>query len=165
MKSQIVEIVNIISLAKLGEKFTSWNHYLQSITNQFVETSLPTQGQSQLSVNPGRKLTGTLLSNCAYHPGAKIGKKHALNMQYALNSELRLLTRVYGIHISRQTRYCFNPDDLSFQCRNLYSNSLNPQTLCWWILQSWRSLLKHTCVSLLWTGLWPEHLRCLNPGQ
>ena len=38
-----------------------------------------------------------LLSNCAYYPGAKPGKKHALNNQYALYSELRLLTRVYGI--------------------------------------------------------------------
>ena len=38
-----------------------------------------------------------LLSNCAYYPGAKPGKKHALNNQYALNSKLRLLTRVYGI--------------------------------------------------------------------
>ena len=28
----------------------------------------------------------------AYYPGAKPGKKHALNKQYALNSELRLLT-------------------------------------------------------------------------
>ena len=36
------------------------------------------------------------MSNCAYYPGAKPGKKHALNKQYALNSELRLLTRVYG---------------------------------------------------------------------
>ena len=42
--------------------------------------------------------------------GAKPGKKHALNNQYALNSELRLLTRVYGIilqlhvHVGR-----FNP--------------------------------------------------------
>jgi len=31
-----------------------------------------------------------LLSNCAYYPGAKPGKKHALNKQYALISELRL---------------------------------------------------------------------------
>ena len=31
------------------------------------------------------------VSNYAYHPGAKPGKKHALN------SELRLLTYVYGI--------------------------------------------------------------------
>ena len=29
--------------------------------------------------------------------GVKPGKKHALNMQYVLNSELRLLTRVYGM--------------------------------------------------------------------
>ena len=41
----------------------------------------------------------TLLSfdlNCAYYPGAKPGKKHVLNKQYALLSQLRLLTRVYG---------------------------------------------------------------------
>ena len=38
-----------------------------------------------------------LLSKCAYYPGAKPGKKHALNKQYALNSELHLLTRVYGM--------------------------------------------------------------------
>ena len=38
-----------------------------------------------------------LLSNCAYYPDAKPGKKHALNKQYALNSKLRLLTRVYGM--------------------------------------------------------------------
>ena len=37
------------------------------------------------------------LSNCAYYPGAKPGRKHALNNQYALNSELRLLTRVYSM--------------------------------------------------------------------
>ena len=47
--------------------------------------------------NPGRKFTGTLLSNYAYYPGAKPGKKHVLNIQYALNSELRLLTRVYSM--------------------------------------------------------------------
>ena len=39
----------------------------------------------------------TLLSNCAYYPGTKPGKKHALNNQYALNRKLHLLTRVYGI--------------------------------------------------------------------
>ena len=41
----------------------------------------------------------TLLSfnwNCAYYTGAKPGKKHALNKQYALLSQLPLLTRVYG---------------------------------------------------------------------
>ena len=37
------------------------------------------------------------LSNCAYYPGAIPGKKHALNKQYVLNSELRLLTCVYGM--------------------------------------------------------------------
>jgi len=37
-----------------------------------------------------------LLSNYAYYPGAKPRKKHALNKQYAFNSELRLLTGVYG---------------------------------------------------------------------
>ena len=36
------------------------------------------------------------MSNCTYYPGAKPGKKHALDKQYALNSELRLLTRVYS---------------------------------------------------------------------
>ena len=41
-----------------------------------------------------------LLSNCTYYPGTKPGKKHALNKQYALNSELCLLTRVYGMWIS-----------------------------------------------------------------
>ena len=51
--------------------------------------------------NPNRKFTGTLLSNCTYYPGAKPGKKHALNKQYALNSEMRLLTHVYGS--------CLNP--------------------------------------------------------
>jgi len=35
-----------------------------------------------------------------HYPGAKPGKKHALNMQYALNSELRLLTRVYSTFIN-----------------------------------------------------------------
>ena len=60
----------------------------------FVETSLPNQRQSSTSVNPSRKFT--LLSNCAYYPGAKPGKKYALNNQYAPNSELRLITRVYG---------------------------------------------------------------------
>ena len=56
-----------------------------------VETSLP-------KVNQVRKFA--LLSfyqNCAYYPGAKPGKKYALNKQYALLSQLRLLTRVYGI--------------------------------------------------------------------
>ena len=67
----------------------------------FEETSLPNQGQSLLSVNPSRKFT--VLSNCAYYPGAKPGKKHALNNQYAPNSELRLLTRVYGIVIVADT--------------------------------------------------------------
>ena len=49
-----------------------------------------------------RKLT--LLSfyrNCAYYPGAKPGKKYALNKQYALLSQLRLLTRVYGTLAAR----------------------------------------------------------------
>ena len=46
-------------------------------------------------INPSRKFT--LVSNCTYYPGAKPGKKHALNNQYAPNSELRLLTHVYGI--------------------------------------------------------------------
>jgi len=59
----------------------------------FVETSLPNQGQRLTSVNPSRKFT---LSNCAYYPDAKPGKKHALNNQYEPNSELRLITRVYG---------------------------------------------------------------------
>ena len=56
-----------------------------------VETSLP-------KVNQVRKFT--LLSfyrNCAYYQGAKPGKKYALNKQYALLSQLRLLTRIYGI--------------------------------------------------------------------
>ena len=47
-------------------------------------------------LNSSRKFTGTLLSNCAYYPGEKPEKKHALNKQYALNSELHLLTRVYN---------------------------------------------------------------------
>ena len=34
---------------------------------------------------------------CAYYPGAKPGKKHALNKQYALLTHLHLLTRIYGI--------------------------------------------------------------------
>ena len=37
------------------------------------------------------------MSNCVYYPGAKPGKKHVLNKQYALNSKLRLLTCVYDI--------------------------------------------------------------------
>ena len=48
-------------------------------------------------LNSSRNFTSTLPSNCAYYPGAKPGKKHALNKQYVLNSELRLLTRVYGM--------------------------------------------------------------------
>ena len=55
-------------------------------------------------LNLSRKFTGTQLSNCAYYPGAKPGKKHALIKQYALNSELHLLTRVYGIIVRIQTR-------------------------------------------------------------
>ena len=35
--------------------------------------------------------------NCAYYPGAKPEKKHALNKQYALHSELHLLTPAYGM--------------------------------------------------------------------
>ena len=35
-------------------------------------------------------------SNCAYYPGAKPGKKYALNKQYALLSQLRLLTHIYS---------------------------------------------------------------------
>ena len=70
----------------LGGKLTSWNRYfIVNARDLFVETSL-------------RKFT--LLSfkqNCAYYPGAKPGKKHTLNKQYALLSQLRLLTRVYGI--------------------------------------------------------------------
>ena len=73
----------------LGEKLTSWNRYLPDL---FEETSLPNQGQS--CVNPSRKFT--VLSNRAYYPGAKPGKKHALNNQYAPNTELHLLTCVYG---------------------------------------------------------------------
>ena len=46
----------------------------------------------------------TLLSNCAYYPGAKPGKKHVLNKQYALNSELHLLTRVLVV-----LKYKINP--------------------------------------------------------
>ena len=42
----------------------------------------------------GEKLTSW---NCAYYPGAKPGKKYALNKQYALLIQLRLITRVYGI--------------------------------------------------------------------
>ena len=34
------------------------------------------------------------MSNCTYNPGAKPGKKHALNI------ELRILTNVYGILVS-----------------------------------------------------------------
>ena len=64
-----------------------------TLPDLFEETSLPNQGQ--LSVNPSRKFT--VLSNCAYCPGVKPGKKHALNNQYAPNGELLLLTRVYGI--------------------------------------------------------------------
>ena len=68
----------------------------------FVETSLPNQGQSSTSVNPSRKFT--LLTNCTYYPGAKPGKKHALNNQYAPNSELHLLTRVYDILVKTLVR-------------------------------------------------------------
>ena len=50
-----------------------------------VETSLPKGSLRKFSLN------------CAYYPGAKPGKKYALNKQYALLSQLRLLTRVYGI--------------------------------------------------------------------
>ena len=48
MKSRIVEIVDIVSLAMkpLGENLTSWNRYfIVALPNLFVETSLPTQGQ------------------------------------------------------------------------------------------------------------------------
>lgn len=34
-----------------------------------------------------------------YYPGAKPEEKHALNKQDALNSELRLLSRVYSIPV------------------------------------------------------------------
>ena len=51
-----------------------------------------------MSINPSSKFT--LLSNCAYYPGAKAEKKHALNNQYAPNSKLHLLTRVYSSSIS-----------------------------------------------------------------
>ena len=65
-----------------------------------VETSLP-------KVNQVRKFA--LLSfyqNCAYYPGAKPGKKYALNKQYALLSQLRLLTRVYGSY-TQSSVTCF----------------------------------------------------------
>ena len=38
--------------------------------------------------------------NCTYYPGAKPGKKHALNKHYALLSQLRLLTHVYGMLVT-----------------------------------------------------------------
>ena len=78
MKSQIVEIVNNILL-----KFTS----------DEAAGKLACPIKDKVS----RTFTGTQLSNCAYYPGAKSGKKHALNKQYALSSRLRLLTRVYSI--------------------------------------------------------------------
>ena len=57
-----------------------------------------------LSVNPSRKFT--LLSNCAYYPGTKPRKKHALNNQYAPNTcnELHLLTHEYGISVRTLVR-------------------------------------------------------------
>ena len=71
----------------LGEKLTSWNRYF--IVNNLL---YPTCPQKLACLKEKFKL----LSNCAYYPGAKPGKKYALNKQYALLSQLRLLTRVYG---------------------------------------------------------------------
>ena len=76
----------------LGEELTSWNRYF--IVNNFAR---PVHRNYSVAVNPSKKFT--LLSNCAYYPGAKPAKKHVLNNQRALNSELRLLTRVYDIVI------------------------------------------------------------------
>ena len=62
----------------------------------------------------------TVLSNCAYYPGAKPGKKHALNNQYTPNSELRLLTRVYGTTISCRLPFLsFSSFFLQHQVRGL----------------------------------------------
>ena len=54
---------------------------------------------------PGEKLTSwnrkfyttIILLELRLFPGAKQGKKYALNKQYVLLSQLHLLTRVYGI--------------------------------------------------------------------
>ena len=56
--------------------------------NRFVETSLPKLTEIYTTV---------VLLECAYYPGAKSGKKYALNKQYALLSQLHVLTRAYSI--------------------------------------------------------------------
>ena len=80
----------------LGEKFTSWNRYFT--VNDLLCPTCP------------QKLACpkfTLLSfyyNCAYYPGLKPGKKYALNKQYALLSQFRLLTCVYGIVLAEKLK-------------------------------------------------------------
>ena len=63
----------------------------------FEETSLPNPGKSLLSLVGNLQVHLLLFNyNCVYYPGEKPGKQHALNKQYALHSQLRLLTREYG---------------------------------------------------------------------
>ena len=67
-------------------------------------------------INPSRKFT--LVSNCTYYPGAKPGKKHALNNQYAPNSD------VYGIRsieiVPEQNRM------LLYLCRAIAAGLVSP---------------------------------------
>ena len=68
----------------------------------------------------------SLLSNCTYYLGAKPGKKHALNKEYAVNSELRLLTRVYGMILAIKETKLY--ENLRMQLAALQSQKYTPCT-------------------------------------
>ena len=77
----------------LGEKLISWNcYFIVCPTCLIVETTLP----KVLNVK-----IYTIVVELELHC-AKPGKKHILNKQYVLLSQLCLLTRVYGRSTSQQ---------------------------------------------------------------